>query len=103
MYSITNSKELVTTNKKWGGCGSSRTVSSLICEPVRPLDCPKEDQFITIDNNQKVGIHPARVKEGSKVPLSYVLPCVTLLPNQKHFYNMIIPLILAIGEVNIQN
>ena len=85
MYSITNSKELVTTNKKWGGCGSSRAVSSLICEPVRPLDCPKEDQFITIDNNQKVGIHPARVKEGSKVPLSICTSMCHLVAQPKTF------------------
>ena len=33
LYSITNSKELATMNKKWEGSGSSHTLSSVICEP----------------------------------------------------------------------
>ena len=41
MYSVTNRKELVTVNKKWEGCGSSSTVSNLICEPAPPLNCLK--------------------------------------------------------------
>ena len=33
-------------NKKWKGCGSSRTLSSVICEPAPPLQCPSGDVFI---------------------------------------------------------
>ena len=33
LYSITNSKELATMNKKWEGSGSSHTLNSVICEP----------------------------------------------------------------------
>ena len=83
LYSVTNSKEIVTMNKKWEGC--SRTVSNLISEPVPPLDCPKEDQFITIDNNQKVGIHSGRTREGSKVPLSICTSMCHIVPLPKTF------------------
>ena len=76
LYSITNSKELATINKKWEGCDSSRTLSSVICEPAPPLQCPSPDVFNTIDNNQNVGIHSGQIKEGSKVPIS-VHQCVT--------------------------
>ena len=34
LYSVTNSKELATMNRKCGVCGSSRTLSNVICEPV---------------------------------------------------------------------
>ena len=34
LYSVTNSKELATMNRKCGGYGSSRTLSNVICEPV---------------------------------------------------------------------
>ena len=34
---VLNSKEFATMNKKWEGCGSSRTLSSVICEPAPPL------------------------------------------------------------------
>ena len=54
LYSVTNSKELSTMNKKWEGCRSSRTLSNMICEPVPPLECPNEKLFITIDNNQRL-------------------------------------------------
>ena len=67
LYSVTNSKELSTVNKRWEDCGSSRTLSNMICEPVPPLECPNEDLFNIIDNNKKVGIHPGRIREGSKV------------------------------------
>ena len=68
-------------NKKWEGC--SRTVSNLISEPVPPLDCPKEDQFITIDTIQKVGIHSGRIREGSKVPLSICTSLYHIVPQPK--------------------
>ena len=54
LYSVTNSKELSTMNKKWEGCRSSRTLSNMICEPAPPLECPNEKLFITIDNNQRL-------------------------------------------------
>ena len=72
-------------NKKLEGCGSSKTVSNLICEPVPPLDCPKEDQFITIDNNQKIGMHSGRIREGSKVPLSICTSMCQIVLQSKTF------------------
>ena len=87
MYSVTNSKELVTMNKKWEGCGSSRIISNLLCSPVLPLDCPKKDQFITID--RKLIYILVELPKDLKF-LVYALPCVILLPNQKWFYNMTI-------------
>ena len=72
MFSVTISEELVTMNKKWKGCCSSRNVSNLICEPVPPIDRLKEHQFIMIDNNQKIGTHSGRIREGFKVRLSIV-------------------------------
>ena len=83
--SATNSKELATMNRKWEGCGSSRTLSNVICESVPPLDCPEEDQFSTIDNNQKVGVHSGHIKEGSKVPLSICTPMRHIVPQPKTF------------------
>ena len=85
LYSITNSKELATMNKKWEGCGSSRTLSSVICEPAPPLQCPSADVFNTIDNNQKVGIHSGRIKEGSKVPISICTSMCHIVPNSDTF------------------
>ena len=43
---VLNSEEFATMNKKWEGCGSSRTLSSVICEPAPPLQCPSGDVFI---------------------------------------------------------
>ena len=85
LYSVTNSKELANMNRKWEGCGSSTTLSNVICEPVPPLDCPEEDQFSTIDNNQKVGVHSGRIKEGSKVPLSICTSMCHIVRQPKTF------------------
>ena len=83
LYSITNSKELTTMNKKWEGCGSSRTLNSVICEPAPPLQCPSADVFNT--NNQKVGIHSGRIKEGSKVPISICTSVCHIVPKPDTF------------------
>ena len=48
----------------------SRTLSNMICEPVPPLECPNEDLFNIINNNQKVGIHSGHIAEYYKVPVS---------------------------------
>ena len=83
LYSITNSKELTTMNKEWEGCGSSRTLNSVICEPAPPLQCPSADVFNT--NNQKVGIHSGRIKEGSKVPISICTSVCHIVPKPDTF------------------
>ena len=79
-YSITISKEITTMNCKWEGCGSSRTVSDVICEKSPPTPCPDGDIINMIDNNQKVGIHSGCIKEGSKVPLSICTTMCHILP-----------------------
>ena len=84
LYSVTNSKELANMNRKWEGCGSSTTLSNVICEPVPPL-CPEEDQFSTTDINQNVGVHSGRIKEGSKVPLSICTSMCHIVPQPKTF------------------
>ena len=63
--------------------GSSRTLSNMICEPVPPLEGPNEDLFNTIDNNQKVGIHSGRIREGSKVPVSVCTSMCHIVPQLK--------------------
>ena len=83
LYSITNSKELTTMNKKWEGCGSSRTLNRAICEPAPPLQCPSADVFNT--NNQKLGIHSGRIKEGSKVPISICTSMCHIVPKADIF------------------
>ena len=85
LYSVTNSKELSTMNKKWEGCGSSRTLSNMIGEPVPPLECPNEKLFITIDNNQKVLIHSGRIREGSKVLVSVCTSMCHIVPQPKTY------------------
>ena len=85
LYSVTNSKELSTMNKKWEGCGSSRTLSNMICEPVPPLECPNEDLFNTINNNQKVSIHSGHIREGSKVPVSVCTSMCHIVPQPKMY------------------
>ena len=83
LYSITNSKELTTMNKKWEGCGTSRTLNSVICEPAPPLQYPSADVFNT--NTQKVGIHSGRIKEGSKVPISICTSVCHIVPKPDTF------------------
>ena len=85
LFSVTNSKELSTMNKKWEGCDSSRTLSNMIGEPVPPLECPNEKLFITIDNNQKVLIHSGRIREGSKVLVSVCTSMCHIVPQPKTY------------------
>ena len=85
LYSITNSKELETMNKKWEGCGSSRTLSGVICESAPPLQYPSADVFNTIENNQKVGIHSGRIKEGPNVPISICTLMCHIVPKPDTF------------------
>ena len=72
-------------NRKWEGCVSSRTLSNEIYKPVPPLNCPEEDQFSTIENTQKVGVHSGRIKESSKVPLSICTSMYQTDPQPKTF------------------
>ena len=79
-------------NKKWESCGSSRTLNSVICEPAPPLQCPSADVFNTIDNNQKVGIHSGRIKEGSKVLINICTSMCHIVPKPDTFlqYNSLL-------------
>ena len=79
-YSITNSKEIATINRKWEGCGSSKTVSDVIYEKSPPISCPDGDIINKIDNNQKVGIYSQRFKEGPKIPLSICSTICRIIP-----------------------
>ena len=88
LYSVTNSNELATMNRIWEGCGSSGTLSNAICEPVPPLDCPEEDQFSTIDINQKVEVHSGHNKEGCKVPLNIYTSMCHIVPQPKTFFTV---------------
>ena len=72
-------------NKKWEGWGSSRTLSSVTCEPAPPLQCTSADVFNTIDNNQNVGIHSGEIKEGSKVPISICTSMCHIVPKADIF------------------
>ena len=72
-------------NKKWEGCGSSRTLSNIICEPVPTLECPNEDLFSTFDNNQKVGIHSGHIREVSKVLVSVYRSMSHIVPQPKAY------------------
>ena len=65
-----------------GGCGSSRILVNMICEPVPPLECPNEDLFNTIDNNQKVGIHWGHIRE---VPVSVCTSMCHIVPQPKTY------------------
>ena len=76
---------MATINKKWEGCGSSHTLSGVICEPAPPLQCPSADVFNTVDNNQKAGIHSGRIKEGSKVPISICTSMCHIVPKPDIF------------------
>ena len=86
LYNVTNSNELATMNRIWEGCGSSSTLSNAICGPVPPLDCPEEDQFSTIDINQKVEVHSGHNKEGSKVPLNICMSMCHTVPQPKTLF-----------------
>ena len=69
-YSLTNSKTAVKLNGSWESSGGYTTINKVITAPCPPNEYPRNDVENTINNNQKVGKHSGRIKEGSKVPIS---------------------------------
>ena len=69
-YSLTNSKTAVKLNGSWESSGGYTTINKVITAPCPPNEYPRNDVENTIDNNQKVGKHSGRIREGSKVPIS---------------------------------
>ena len=71
IYSSTNSKIASQIFGSSRGAGSYTTVTKVITTPSDPLECPSmRDIHTAIDNNQKVGHHSGRIREGSSVPMS---------------------------------
>ena len=80
MYSTTGSKTCVTLNSQWESTGSYTTVSNIATMQKDPLACPNGDVINVFDNNQKVGKHSGRIREGSTVPQSVCTAVTHIVP-----------------------
>ena len=80
-YSTTGSKAIVSLTSQWESSGSYTTVSNVATKPRDKLICPIGDVINVFDNNQKVGKHSGRIREGSSVPQSVCTAVTHIVPH----------------------
>lgn len=84
-YSVTGSKTIVTLNGQWESSGSYTSVSNIATTEREPSVCPTGDVINVFDNNQKVGKHSGRIREGSSVPQSVCTAVTHIVPKPDTF------------------
>ena len=57
----------------WESSGSYTKINEMLSSNTVPLTMPNNaDIIVTFDNDQKVGRHSGRIREGSKQPMSVI-------------------------------
>lgn len=86
-YLISKSKVGCQLAGSWEGSGSYTKVNSVLNTPMPPLKIDSENDItITFDNEQKVGHHSGRIREGSKQPISIITTVATIASQPPTFF-----------------
>lgn len=81
-YLTSKSRTVSSIMGMWESSGSYTRVVELLTKPSPPLIMPKNcDITVTFDNEQKVGRHSGRLREGSKQPTSIITTVATIKTN----------------------
>ena len=79
---ISKSRTVSTLMGSWESSGSYTKIFYLICSESDPIIMPSDcDLTVTFDNEQKVGRHTRRLREGSKQSVSIITTVATIKTN----------------------
>ena len=81
-YVISKSKTACAIKGCWESSGSYTKINEMLSSNTDPLTMPNNaDIIVTFDNEQIVGQHSGRIREGSKQPMSVITTVAVIQPS----------------------
>ena len=81
-YVISNPKTACVIMGDWESSGSYTKINKMLSSNTGPLTMPNiADIIVTFDNEQKVGRHSGRIREGSKQPMPVITTAAVIQPS----------------------